>query len=584
MARLTRTADTNNQTTYHLYAARGEYEPFQIIIKPLERNVTGVHITISDFKSGEHTISNDNVEFFYEHYIFVETPSNFGTPYPPREYPDALIPFFDPITGEDIIGAQYNGYPFDVEFGACQPIWADMYVPRNAYPATYEATITVNATDQFRGTVSHFFTISLTVWDFTLPFKPSLETTFHLSHGPIYDFYNVQNENDPDAVWRNLHTVYKKEILRHRITPKGISYYMPQPLENGTPNWANGAYLEFENELRFWIEEMNVTTVDFYYIPYLDPVLDTTGPDRNRTINYVKGIYDLMKANNWEDLLYIHMFDEPNSMDDYQTVREYADVFKEVDEDLRYLVTEQISPQDPTWGNLVGSVKIWCPIWGSFSEAEVVERQNVDEEVWMYGSFLIDYPIITHRKCFWTAEHFGVTGYLHGGLTTWSDVEGYDPWTDTASQLGSFGAVYNKDGDFLYPGFKAGLENLPVVSIRLKIIREGIEDFDYFQILKGLGKGEICGSIVSSISNGWYDQNGWLTNPDDLMTERMNLAMEIVSSSTGNLSRYNHLSISSKNDPQLECKSIVIRPLAIDEQLNVHILCKVEFILRDLIR
>ncbi|MFW9848090.1 MAG: glycoside hydrolase domain-containing protein [Candidatus Thorarchaeota archaeon] len=576
MVRLERNAELKNQTTYHLYAARGEYEPFQIIVKPLNRSVTDVHVTISDFHSEEHIISSDNIELFYEYYISVETPSNFGTPYPPREYPDALIPFYNPVTGEDIIDAQYDGYPFDIENNTCQPIWVDVFIPRNAYADSYEAKITVNATDQILGTVSHSFNVSLTVWDFDLPYKPALETAFYLSHGPLWDFYDIEHESDVDAAWRSLHTTYKKEILRHKITPRGISYYMPQPLENGTPNWADGAYYEFENELRFWIEEMNATTVDFYYIPYLDPFLNTSGPDRNRTINYVKGIYDLMKANDWEDLLFIHMYDEPNDADEYQTVRDYADVFQEVDESLRCLVTEQMTPQDPSWGSLIGSVNLWCPIWGSFSETEVQARQEAGEEVWMYGSFLIDYPITTHRKCFWTAEHFGLTGYLHGGLTTWSDVEDYDPWTDTASQLGSHGAVYNKDGDFLYPGLQAGLEELPVVSIRLKIIREGIEDFDYFRILKGLGKEEICNSIVDSISDGWYDQNGWLTNPENLMLERRNLADTIIDA-LHNDSLNIQLSSSVWNECELSLNGTIIQQPTIISQKQDQMLCNIVF-------
>ena len=63
---------------------------------------------------------------------------------------------------------------------------------------------------------------------------------------------------------------YKEEIFKHRTTPNGITYYMPQPLDNGTPNWCGGALALFYEELETWVEEYHAAAIDFYYIPYED--------------------------------------------------------------------------------------------------------------------------------------------------------------------------------------------------------------------------------------------------------------------------------------------------------------------------
>jgi len=41
------------------------------------------------------------------------------------------------------------------------------------------------------------------------------------------------------------------------------------------------------------------------------------------------------------------------------------------------------------------------------------------------------------------------------------------------------------DGSLLYPGSKVGVDG-PVASIRLKLIREGLEDVEYLRVLEDL--------------------------------------------------------------------------------------------------
>ena len=88
-------------------------------------------------------------------------------------YPDALIPFTDPETGKPLSGARLTAVPFDVKAGNNQPVWVDLLVPRSAEPGKYSGTYTVTSSlGNFTGS------ISLKVWNFTLPAAPTLKSSF----------------------------------------------------------------------------------------------------------------------------------------------------------------------------------------------------------------------------------------------------------------------------------------------------------------------------------------------------------------------------------------------------------------------
>jgi len=96
---------------------------------------------------------------------------------------------------------------------------------------------------------------------------------------------------------------------------------------------------------------------------------------------------------------------------------------------------------------------------------------------------------IDHRVMFWQQAHCNVEGFLYWQSTYWDwppSVHGYggtaDPWTDMATVPKLSPTCYG-DGSVLYPGAKVGVDG-PVASIRLKLIREGLEDVEYLRLLE----------------------------------------------------------------------------------------------------
>jgi hypothetical protein len=75
-----------------------------------------------------------------------------------------------------------------------------------------------------------------------------------------------------------------------------------------------------------------------------------------------------------------------------------------------------------------------------------------------------------------------------------------------------------------YPGMDAGIEG-PVGSVRLKNLRDGMEDYEYFVLLEKLGGKEVVDELVRNAVPTW---GSWDENTGHLLERRRILATEIL--------------------------------------------------------
>ncbi len=194
------TAAAGSSAAAQIAAGRGETESFQIIVRAPGNGLSNVNVTVTDL-TGPGTIAKSNISLYREQYVSVSPGSpNWGgsnQPLGAGVYPDPLIPFTDPSTGKPITGAALEAVPFNVAASNNQSIWVDVFVPRNAAPGQYTGNYTVSSNQgNFTGS------ISLTVWHFTLPQKPSLESSF--------------------SYWTATGLAADSELLRNRLTPLAV--------------------------------------------------------------------------------------------------------------------------------------------------------------------------------------------------------------------------------------------------------------------------------------------------------------------------------------------------------------------------
>jgi len=496
-------------------AAKNEYEPFQVILRSQE-NLRKADVVVSDLVGANgRQIGKENIALFREHYIYVRVPSS-RCDNPPGWYPDALIPFVNPVTGERVQtkDARFVAAPFDIWKGINQVIWVDVFAPKDTTAGDYAGhlTVTVDGEEALR------IPINLTVWDFALPDIPSVQADFG-------SYNRVARWHDMDAgseEFRQIELRYCQAMAAHRICPMIPSYLHPKPNPDGSISTE-----ETHAQLRDFIETMRVNSFRIRFgtrYPYPDPL----GEDRDKAIRYLRNLYDYLDANGWAEMSYTYIIDEPNDAEAYDRVRAFAQLLHEAHPKLKFLCTEQTKTQNPDWGDFYGYVDIWVPLWPLHDEENAQGRLNAGDELWSYTALCqgkepspfwqLDFPVLNYRIPMWGSWRYQMTGLLYWSVVYWDRVK--DPWLD---QLTIYGR-YNGDGSLLYPGADAGIDG-PVASIRLKNIREGMEDYEYFKILADLGDERFVDDQVRELFQTWFS---WEKNPDRLMETRERLAQKIL--------------------------------------------------------
>jgi len=85
----------------------------------------------------------------------------------------------------------------------------------------------------------------------------------------------------------------------------------------------------------------------------------------------------------------------------------------------------------------------------------------------------------------------------------------------------------NGDGTLLYPGLPSrigGRTHIPIESVRLKLIREGLEDYEYLHMLSRLGESSLAIEIVNTMVRKTYD---FEHDPAKLYSARQRMGEEL---------------------------------------------------------
>jgi hypothetical protein len=502
--------------TANLKAARNEYEPFQIVVRAADAAVQGVSLKASDLlgQNGRR-ISSRNITLFREQYVEVTTAS-------PKSkegvgwYPDALIPFLNPIDGQPLKNARFVGAPFEVRPDANQPVWVDVFVPKDALAGTYSGAITVTAQNQPAVRVP----VKLTVWNFTLPDTPSMRANFGGFDHRIAAAHTADANSER---FRALERRYAQALADHRICPPIPGYLYPRVNADGSIDPA-----PTHAALKDWIDSFHVTGIPINLLGR-----DPLGRDRERNVRYLQSIDAYLKANGWEKLAYIYVLDEPNDAAAYEQVRLRAQLIHDAQPGIKVLCTEQPTPQEPAWGTLVGSVDIWVPLWTLFDGKAGAERLAAGEELWSYTALCqggkghdtpyweLDFPLLDFRLPAWTSWRFGISGLLYWTTVYWQKAG--DVWTNPAT-YGEGKYRYNGEGSLFYPGADAGFDG-PVTSMRLKQIREGLEDYEYLKLLADRGQKAFAEERARSLATSWTQ---WDENPAHLEAAREAIARRLT--------------------------------------------------------
>lgn len=214
-----------------------------------------------------------------------------------------------------------------------------------------------------------------------------------------------------------------------------------------------------------------------------------------------------LREKGWLNDAFIYWFDEPEP-DDYDFVMNGFRKLKEAAPGLNRMLTEEVTPE------LIGGPNIWCPVSFNYDYKKARQRQAEGEKLWWYictgpkepyATLFIDHPGTELRVWLWQTWERAIEGILVWQTNYWTSEAAYpdapqNPYKDPMGWVSGYstpeGAMRpwgNGDGRFIYPPESAAngqadrpVLDAPVSSMRLEMLRDGIEDYEYLTLLRNL--------------------------------------------------------------------------------------------------
>ena len=469
-----------------LYAAKGEYQSFQVVANSKNGEIELTDLVLTDFVGENGTIKAQKyVTVYREHYIAVkENSPEIGDTVKAEGVgmiPDALIPVVDPSTGKRLSGNRFDAFPYTVVQGECQPFWIDVEVPRDAKAGEYTSTYILYTDNGVqRGTVK------LTVWD--------IEISKELSQG--VHFRSCQVKTEQRAI----------EAAKHKM-------------------FAPGYDLELEKKLK---DEygLNLTSVSFW-----------SGADENTLQMKDAPATEKVKeaaANRLEGLpVYAYTADEISGATAlYEPLKKWAQALHKADVDQLVVMAPTEELFDDGTGTGRSAVDIWVVLPKQYEETKelIKKAQEKGDQVWSYNCLVqdeyspkwqLDYSLVGFRiQPGFINYSLNFDGFLYWLVDNWNVLE--DPWTCLGES--SLGSLYNGDGILFYPGDDVGLTDSYAPSIRSKAIRDGLQDYELCKALEAMGKEDIAREYANSIGPDFVN---WVKDGDTLIQKRIELGNSI---------------------------------------------------------
>ena len=462
-----------------LSAARGECEGAQVLVRPPARKVEALEPTL------EGPGPALRVRLYREAFIHVRTPSNGQGAAGP--WPDPLIPLKDSFHHERRMALPASSLP-----DSPLVFYLEVCVPRGQPPGTYRGKLTLGA----EGSQSVSIPLQIQVQPFLLPASSTLRNSFGLFLEQVCRGHGLDPAS-PEG--RTLLSDYATALLAHRVSAYGLSRSGPK-----VRSQEGGLDLDF-------------TRYDAEFGPFLDGSASPQGAhftsvgvphgprslsDAERVI-YLGAVREHLAKRGWRGQLFFYAKDEPRPEDVPLVLAQSARARRA---GVPVLITAPLDTR------LTPAADIACPNLNCFfsrpgrptcrnvQPAEALRKKlGPGKHVWWYqscsshgcdqgpmddvaieraysgwASYMVDHPATLNRAMGPLAFLAAVDGELYFDTTFAYTTQ--DPWKDVFA----FGG--NGDGTFFYPGTPeqvGGTTHIPIDSLRLKHLRDGLEDYEY---------------------------------------------------------------------------------------------------------
>lgn len=519
-------------------AARNEWVSFQILVRA-DDPVKAVRVEAGALRGpGGAVLRTAESRLYREHQLQIEIGTYRNDAFKPDWYPDPLIPW----TTTGGASPTLRAMPFDLPANETHGFWADLYVPGEAAPGEYAGMYRVTAEDGKSLDVP----ITLTVWDFTLPATPALVTAFGSPAERIRDYYRQRAKGGTGSEpsdWQAVQTQCAQLLSEHRFNATPPTE-MLRPVAQ--PDGSFRIPAEQVQALRRFVDRYHVNALD---VPHPSSVIKDPVAEGDKLRAWLAAFDRMAKElDRPQVVFFVYLKDEPNTREDYEYVQKWGRAIREAKSVVQVMVVEQTWTEpgkggaDSAWGDLYGAVDIWCPLFSLHRQDSAARRQALGETIWAYTALCqgpptpwwhIDYPLLNYRVPGWMAWRDRMKGLLYwGGMSYWRETD--DPWAHVpvytgrgVYQQGDKGIRFNGEGSLVYPARAVGYDGI-APTIRLKALRDAIEDYEYLAMLNRLGKSAEADKIVRRLTESWFQ---WDKDPAAYEKARAELATLIVAGS-----------------------------------------------------
>lgn len=498
-----------------LSAARGECESAQIAVRS-PRPIAALSAEAAPL-AGPSTIAP---ALYRVETVELSAPS--GPEGAPGPWPDPLVPARDAFFGEP-----RRAFPVAVPAGRLQAIWVELCVPRGAAPGRYRGAVRLADAGRALGEVP----VRLEVWPFALPATSTATVTFGL---PTRLGTKALGRPDDPELARALAAA----LLRHRVSPHGLSY--DPPWGRCTAARCELDWSAYDAEVGPILDGALVPGVRGTFADVRVTARDWEAPEADQ-VALLRAWREHFRARGWADALWLYTLDEPKPQD-LPALARRARAARAAG--VRVFVTSLPQPA------LAGLVDAWAPnllffegrrgadlagarrpgpggwdgrpFWYASCMSHGCDelpaagpaRARMSREFAGWPGYEIDRPGAAARALGWLGDRAGVAGELYyQTLEAWTR----DPWRSVRAFAG------NGDGTLLYPGRPerlGGAHPFPVESIRLKLVRDAIEDRELIALARRSGLGELVERLSAQLAPSMRDfpreARPWLSAHDAL--------------------------------------------------------------------
>jgi hypothetical protein len=512
-------------------AAGNEYEAAQLVLRPDDR-WPDCQVTATDLTADSGAVlPASEVEVRRVGYLPITKPSDgLGQV---GEWPDPLLP---------------AGESGPLRPGRNHPFWIGVHVPAGTQAGDYRGELLIQS-----AAAQEAIPFVVHVWGFDLPDETHVKASCGLSPDTVRRYHNLASDED----LRQVIEAYLGSFSEHRVTrfcvTRSNGLQWEETAQGGWRSSIDFSLLDREaakalqdwgfDGLAVWLAETErgvprVTTSSARARAEIDP------QDRVSLSTYVHALQEHLETRGWLHKAHVYWFAECGG-------RGYELVKKRLEHILRSAPKLGGLLASHPDGNVYQRLGLLSVPLAALDAAMVRHRRQEGEEMrWHlcnssrapYLAGLIDHHGTAMRVWLWATWKYGLDGIVVWQADYWHSDAVYpgprrqNPWEDPMSwgpedrsRVGARGAWGNGDGRLLYPPNwdpernRARILDPAIPSIRWELLRDGIEDFEYFHLLRQ----EVDRLTASGVDTSlWREAEALLEVPEDVYRDLTHFATE----------------------------------------------------------